>query len=303
MKRMTILFAFSVALLWGAPAWALKVVTTVSDLAAIAKAVGGDEVDVTALARPNEDPHYVDPRPNLILRLNKADALVTIGLELEDAWLEPLTRQSRNSAITVGGRGRLVASDHVALLDVKTGKVDRAEGDVHPGGNPHFYFDPRRAIKIAVALRDHFSELAPDKSAYFEARTREFVTEAQKLVIAQQNKFARLSADKRKVVTYHKSLSYLLDWLSLEAVETVEPKPGIPPNPSHVAKVLKSMKSGGVGVVVQEEYYPRKTSKTLAKLAKGEVTVIEAGTRFDDGETYLEHVRKVTEEIHDALSK
>lgn len=303
MKQTWTMVVIALGIFWSSPAWALNVVTTIPDLAAIAAEVGGDEVEVTALAAPNEDPHYVDPRPNLILKLNRADVLITVGLELEDAWLTPLTKQSRNPDIALGGRGRLVASEHVSLIDVKSGKVDRAEGDVHPGGNPHFYCDPRRAIAIAIAMRDRFTELEPDKKSHFEARTRAFVTEAQKLVIAQKNKFERLDEKKRKVVTYHKSLGYLLDWLSLDTVETVEPKPGIPPNPAHVARVLKAMKSGGVGVVVQEEYYPTKTSETLAKLAKGDVVVIEAGTRFDEGESYIEHIRKVTEAIYDALSQ
>lgn len=302
MKRLATLITLIATCLWAPNIAALEVVTTLPDLAAIAEAVGGDAVDATALARPTEDPHYVDPRPNLIIALNKADVLVSVGLELEDGWLEPLTKQARNPAVLVGGTGRLVAAEHVELIDVR-GQVDRSEGDVHPGGNPHFYFDPRRAIRIAIAMRDLFSKLEPAQKDLFQKRTRAFVTEAQKLVIAQQNKFSQIPDERRRVVTYHKSLGYLLDWLDLEAVATIEPKPGIPPNPAHVAKVLKMMKAERIDVVVQEEYYPQKTAQTLAKLAKGEVVVVHAGTRFDDGESYLEHIRKMTEELHEALSK
>jgi zinc/manganese transport system substrate-binding protein len=237
------------------------------------------------------------------LKLNKADVLVTVGLELEDAWLVPLVKQARNARIASGGKGLVVSSNHVDLLGVPKGKVDRAEGDVHPGGNPHFYFDPRRAIRVAVALRDRFKELDAKNGAAYDANTIAFVTEAQKLVIAQRNRFKKLPAGKRRVVTYHKSLAYLLDWLELNSIETVEPKPGIPPNPSHVARVLKTMKGAGVGVVIQEEFYPRKTSDTLAKLAKGKVAVIEAGTRFDDGQSYIAHIHKVTEAVYEALSQ
>ncbi len=303
MKR-TIQWILALALtLVSSSALALDVVATVPDLASIAAEVGGEKVEVTALASPNEDPHYVDPRPNLILKLNKADVLVSVGLELEDAWLTPLVTQSRNAKLAPGGEGRLVAAEHVELLEVPTTKVDRAEGDVHPGGNPHFYFDPRRAIRIAIALRDQFKRLDPENAETYDANTRKFVRQAQKLVIAQRNRFKDLPAERRRVVTYHKSLAYLLDWLALEAVETVEPKPGIPPNPAHVAKVLKSMKANKMKVIIQEEFYPKKTSDTLAKLTKGEVVVVEAGTRLEKGESYVEHIHKVTEGIYAALTR
>ena len=280
----------------------LKVVATTPDLAAIAKEVGGDLVDVTALAKPNEDPHYVDPKPNLILKLNKADVLMSVGLGLESGWLPPLQVQARNKKVTTGGSGFFDASTHVRKLEVPS-EIDRSRGDIHPGGNPHYLFDPRAAMNIGRALASHFGKLDTDNAATYAANAERFVTELQGVTRKHAERFAELGADERRVVVYHQSLPYLLDWLSLERAVTIEPKPGIPPNPSHVASVLKTMKSKGIKVIVQEEFYPTKTSKTLAKVTGGHVVVLHGGTRFQRGERYIEHVDHVASQIYDALTE
>lgn len=294
------------ALCWLTPLTAsarLHVVATLPDLAAIASEVGGERVDVEALAPPTVDPHFVDPRPNLIVALNRADALIENGLELEHAWLEPLVLQARNARIAAGAPGRFVAAEHAKLIGGKSAKADRAEGDVHPGGNPHFYSDPTSAISIANGLRDHLTRLDPEGAATYRANAKRFTAELWALVKAEAVRFARLPREKRRVVSYHRSLGYTFRWLNLEEVATVEPRPGIPPNPRHVARVLGVMRERGARVIVQEEYYPTKTSETLARMAEGAVVTLPGGTRFDDGQTYVERTREVARRLYEALAR
>ena len=256
-----------------------------------------------SLASHAVDPHYVDPRPSLVLSLNKADLLIVNGLELESSWLDPLVKQARNAKINPGGPGHFIAAKHAVLIDVPTQKIDRAMGDVHPGGNPHFYQDPTSAIAIANALRDRLAALDPTGAATYAKNAETFTQELWRVAKAEALRFARLPESDRRVVSYHKSLGYILRWLNLEAVETVEPRPGVPPNPRHVARVLAAMKKGGISVIVQEDYYPAKTSETLAKLAGGVVVKLPGATNFDGGERYVERVKKAAGRLYDAISK
>ncbi len=280
----------------------LRVVTTLPDLAAIAQEVGGDAVEVTAMARPSQDPHYVDARPNYIVLLNRADLLLINGLELEVGWLPPLQTQARNPKILTGSNGFFDASRYVKLLQV-TAAVDRAQGDIHVGGNPHFTRDPRAAIAIARALQTRLTTLDPTNANQYQKNTEKFTSQLTTLVQTQIQRFAKLSPAQRSIVVYHQSMPYLLDWLGLQNAITIEPKPGIPPNPGHVAKVLTTMRVKGVNNILQEEYYPRKTSQTLAKMTKGEIVVIEGGVHLEDGQRYSDYVQKISDKLYNALSQ
>lgn len=295
---------FTIALLLPGLAHAeVRVVATLADYGAMVREIGGDRVKVDVLAPHSIDPHYVDPRPNLILKLNKADLLIENGLELESAWLDPLVKQARNPKINHGSDGHFIAAEFATLIDVPAGKIERSEGDVHPGGNPHFYCDPTSAISISHALRDKLTKLDPAGAETYRANTKRFTQELWRFAQAQAIRFAKLPAERRRVVTYHKSLGYLLRWLQIEEVATIEPKPGIPPNPRHVASVLQTMKSKHARVIVQEEYYPRKTSETLAQLGVGEVVVLPAASDFGGGEGYIQHLSEMTEALYAALSE
>lgn len=278
----------------------LKVVATLPDLAAIAREIGGPHVAVTALAPPSQDPHYVDPRPNLILPLNRADLLIVNGLELEVGWLPPLQVAARNGRIQTGGDGYFDASSVVRRLGVPRGKVDRAMGDIHPGGNPHFLLDPRAARQIVAALATRMGKLDPEKADRYRANAADFDRRLAAFAEAQRARFAALPAARRRVVAYHASLIYLFDWLDLDEAETVEPRPGIAPTPAHVARVLSLMKKDGIRVVVQEAYYPKKTSETLARLAGGQVVVLPGGT--PDGTAYLAHLEGIADALYAALA-
>lgn len=286
---------------WAKPS--LKVVTSTSDLAAIVAAVGGERVEVTSLAKPTEDPHYVDPRPSHALKLNKADLLVVNGLQLEIGWLPGLIVQARNEAIQQGSQGYLDASTVVELLQVPTQAIDRSQGDVHPGGNPHYTPDPRRGKVIARALSKRLAALDPKGKSYYEGRLGELEEALDEVSERYQKKFAALPAEKRRVVTYHASTIYISDWLGLKELIQVEPKPGISPNPKHIARVLTTMREQGARVIFQESFYPSKASAQLAELAKGEVVLIAGGTDITSGESYVQRVEKMAQAIYAAVSR
>lgn len=287
------------ALLGAAPAEAkVRVVATLPTLAAIVSEVGGDRVDVEALASPGEDPHHVDPRPNLIVKLNRADLLVVNGLDLEAGWLPPVQASARNGAIQTGGRGWMDASASVRRLEVPT-RVDRAAGDIHAGGNPHFLFDARAAAAVANAVAAKLAEMDPAHAGEFAGRAAAVTSGLEAVAAEARARVGRLPADRRKVVSYHRSFPYLYEWLGLEEVATVEPRPGIPPDPGHVSSVLGRMKATSTRVIVQEDFYPRKTGETLARLASGEVVVVPAAPR----ESVAAYYRRLAGEVIDALSR
>ena len=300
-----LLFALGLTLTATAPAAArVQVVATLPDLAALAGEVGGDLVTVTAMVRPTEDPHYVDPKPSLLLPLSRADVLVINGLELEVGWLPPLLVNARNGRIQPGGAGYLDASTVVATkLQIPAGRIDRAQGDIHPGGNPHFTHDPRRAAEVALGLAARFAQVDPEHAKTYLERGQRVATGLRQLAAAQTARFAALPAAKRRVVVYHDSWVYLVDWLGLDQVATVEEKPGVKPSPGHVARVLSAMKQQQARLILQEEYYPRHTSETLSKLAAGELTVLRGGAHIERGETYTQHTLETADLLYEALSK
>ncbi len=281
----------------------VKVAATLPSLAAIAAEVGGDHVEVESLSSAQQDPHYVDPRPSIVIKLARADLLVVNGLELERSWLAPVLLQSRNGRIAVGSAGYFDASLVVKRLGVPQGAVDRSMGDVHPGGNPHFLFDPRQGARVADALGKKLAEIDAEHAADYAKNAAALAASLRAYADEERQRFAALPASRRKVVSYHESLAYLYDWLALERVATLEPRPGIPPDPGHVAKVLKRMKAEGAAVIVQEEFYPASTSSTLSRLAGGRVVKLFGGARFDDDQTYLAHLKQNAEALHDALSR
>ena len=215
---------------------ALNVVTTVPDLAALAKAVGGDKATVTSLSKPTQDPHFVDAKPSEALLINRADLLIAVGLELELAWLPTLQLGARNARIQTGNPGFLDASQFVKVLDVPTGQVDRSQGDVHPRGNPHYLLDPRAALAVARGIAARMEQLDPKNAATYRGNLEKFSAELEKARAGWEKRLAGLKG--APVVSYHKTTLYLADWLGFSPFAFLEPKAGIPPSPPHVAKVL-----------------------------------------------------------------
>jgi zinc/manganese transport system substrate-binding protein len=294
------LFTLLLAMLLPVSAHAeLRVVTSTPDLAAIASAVGGARVKVKALALPTQDPHWVDARPNLALELSKADLLLAVGAELEIGWLPTLQVGSRNGKVQKGAPGYLECSDLVDLLERPAGKVDRSMGDIHPTGNPHYMLDPRLVEKVAVGVARRMSELDPEgKSAYLEQATR-FVKELRAARAKWEERLKE--ARGREIVTYHRSLIYLANWLGLSLVDEVESRPGVPPNPSHVAELIAKAKQRKLRAIVQESYYPTNTSELIAQKVGAKVVRLPGGTNFQSGQTYIAFMNQVVSALERAL--
>jgi zinc/manganese transport system substrate-binding protein len=250
----------------------LNVMTTTEDLASIAREVGGERIAVEAIARGYQDPHFVEAKPSFILKLQKADLLIVIGLELEIGWLPPLVQQSRNGKIQPGAEGYLDASQGVQKLEIPTGQITRAMGDVHPLGNPHYWMDPENGKRIAKEMVDAFDRLRPGDRAYFDQRLADFNT---RLDAAEKRWLAAMAPYKgTKVVTYHRSFPNFAERFGLEIIGYVEPRPGIPPTPQHTLDLINEMKRQMVKVVLVEPYFDLKTPTAIGRETGARVLVM-----------------------------
>jgi ABC-type Zn uptake system ZnuABC Zn-binding protein ZnuA len=250
----------------------LQIMTATTDLASLAQEVGGDRVSVESIARGYQDPHFVEAKPSFLLKLRKADLLIVVGLELEIGWLPPLITQSSNPKIQVGAPGYLDASRFAKILEIPTGQVTRAEGDVHPLGNPHYWLDPENGLRIAKGIAGKLSEMRPNDAAYFTQRYAEF---EQRLKQADQQWLAQMKPYAgRKIVTYHRSWPNFAEHFSLNVIGYVEPRPGIPPSPQHTVELIGQMKREGVKVIVVEPYFDLKTPNSIARETGGQVVVL-----------------------------
>ena len=257
------------------PGWAqgkLNVVTTTEDSGSIAREIGGDKVSVTTLAKGYQDPHFVDPKPSFILAVSRADVLIVVGREMEIGWLPPLLSSSRNSKIQQGAKGYLDPSLNVRILEIPTGQITRAMGDVHPSGNPHYWLEPGNGRRIAQAVRDKLSENAPANAAYFAQRYADFDA---RLAVAEKRWDVTMAPYKgTKIVTYHRSWPNFMERFGLEVMGYVEPKPGIPPSPAHTIELIAAMKDQGAKLIVVEPYFDLKTPQAIASQVGGKVLVL-----------------------------
>lgn len=250
----------------------LQIMTATTDLAALAQEIGGDKVDAESIARGYQDPHFVEAKPSFLLKLRRADLLIVVGLELEIGWLPPLITQSTNPKIQVGAPGYFDASRYAKILEIPTGQVTRAEGDVHPLGNPHYWLDPENGLRIARAIQDKLDEMRPNDSAYFAQRYASF---EQRLKQADQQWQAQMKPYAgRKIVTYHRSWPNFAEHFGLNVVGYVEPRPGIPPSPQHTVELIGLMKRESVKVIVVEPYFDLKTPNSVARETAGQVLVL-----------------------------
>lgn len=265
----------------------LDVIATTEDLAAITREIGGDKVEVEALARGFQDPHYVEAKPSFILKLYAADLLIVVGRELEAAWLPPLITQSRNARIQPGGPGYLDASLTARILDVPAGPITRAMGDVHPLGNPHYWLDPANGRRIAAAIRDRLAQLSAGDTDYFAARYADFdrrLAEAEARWRAAMAPYAGL-----EVVTYHRSWPNFAEAFGLDVVGYVEPKPGIPPSPAHTLALMQEMTRLGVKLILVEPYFDLKTPDAIARETGAKVVVMLPSVGGEpDVKTYIQ---------------
>lgn len=255
----------------------LQVVATLPDLGSVATRIGGDRVEVTVLAKPTEDSHFVDPKPSLILKLNRADALIEGGADLEAGWLPTLLDSARNPRIQPGTTGRISVASAIQLLEVPT-SLSRAEGDIHAKGNPHFMMDPERAIAVAGCIAEAFATLDPPGAVSYRERLGQFQGEVRAGLIRWQAALAPFAV--RHVAAYHNSWVYLGDRFGLKIDLFLEPKPGISPSPSHLVKVIENMKALGVRAILVEPFHDRKTAEFVAQRTGATVVI---ASQFPNG--------------------
>ncbi|MBM3875999.1 MAG: zinc ABC transporter substrate-binding protein [Verrucomicrobia bacterium] len=265
----------------------LTIVATTPDFAALAREIGGNRVEVTALAKPTEDPHFVDAKPSFIVKLNRADALIESGAELEAGWLSPLLEGARNAKLAAGKPGRIQCNAGVTMLEVPAA-LDRSKGDIHAAGNPHFMTDPLNGRIVAAHLADAFAQLDPASADYFKSALKQFDDKLQAKLPEWQKLLAPFKG--RRVATYHNSWPYFAKRFELSMDLFLEPRPGIPPSPAHLADVVAKMHADRVKVVLTEPHLNRRTAESVAKLTSA--TVVDAaqfpGALKNTGTNYLD---------------
>lgn len=249
----------------------LNVVTSTTDLAALTEEVGGDKVNVESIAKGYQDPHFVEAKPSFLLKLRQADLLIAVGLQLEIGWLPPLITQSGNPRIQVAATGYLDASQFAEILEIPQGTVTRAEGDVHPLGNPHYWLDPDNGRRIARGIANKLADMDTADGAFFQQRFQDF---EKRLLAAEQKWDAEMKPYRgRKVVTYHRSLPNFAKHFGLDVIGYVEPRPGIPPTPSHTLELIQLMKRENCKIILVEPYFDLKTPQSIARETGAQVVV------------------------------
>lgn len=280
MNRRHFSATLAAALLAAAPAFGatasaqLKVVTSTTDLFDIARSVGGNHVNAIHISEGYQDPHFVEAKPSFILRLRDADVFAYVGLDLEIGWMPLLVNGARNPKIASGGSGDLNISRAIKVLDVPSGNIDRSQGDVHPMGNPHYWLDPENARRIARAFRDRFVQLDPKNQADYDANSKSFIAKLD----AQEKTWAPMLASLKgkPVVAYHTSWKYLAEYTGVNVIGFMEPKPGVPPSPAHLAGLIQTMKRTGAKVIIMEPFYKREDADFVARNTGAKVVILPA---------------------------
>ena len=275
MKRLTfgiVLLSTLAAALPPPAAAELRVVTTLQDFASIAEALGGERVETFSLAKGYQDPHFVDPKPSFVLQLSRADLLVVAGLDLEAGYLPPLLEQSRNRSVQPGGAGYLDASVGSEILGRPRGPVTRALGDVHPYGNPHYWTDPENGRRVARAIAARLTALDADGRATYQRNLAAFEERLTRKQAEWRQRMAPLQG--LAVVTYHDSWPNFARRFGLRVVDQVEPKPGIPPTPSHTLELINRMRDEKIRLILVEPYIDRKTPEYIASKTGAKVVTL-----------------------------
>lgn len=277
----------------------LKVVGTLPVFASLAQEIGGDRVQVTSLARGNQDPHFLDAKPSFVVALNKADMLVYGGLDLEVGWLPTLLTQASNDKILPGNLGNVNAAQGLTILEIPKTKMDRSFGDVHPLGNPHAWLDPHNAKLIAANIYQHLVQLDPEGKSYYENRLKAFLGKLNQKMIQWESILTQLRG--KKVLTYHRSFTYLAHWTGMEIVDTVESKPGIAPSSKHVDDLIKLIPAEQVKAILVESFYPQKVPKFLSEKTNIPMLIIPSDTGELGIQNYIQLIDYILAELQKAL--
>lgn len=284
---------------WDTALAKVKVVATLGDLAATARAVAGEHAEVVMLARPQQDPHFVDAKPSFVREVAQADLLVVNGMSLEVGWLPALLENASNARVQMGQIGYFDASTVIERKQVPGVRVTRAMGDVHPEGNPHYTYEPKQMARVGLALGKRLARIDPANASSYKKQARGFAREALLTFKRWRKKFASLPATRRDVVTHHAAWIYVLEWLDLRQVATVEPKPGVQPSPQRVAEVVEKMRQEDVPLILLMEYYPSRFAETLAEKTGAQVLTSQGQAREE--QTYFERINALAKAIYKAL--
>ena len=278
----------------------LKVVTSSTDLYDIAQQVGGRLIRAAHIAEGYQDPHFVEAKPSFILQLRNADVWAFVGLDLEIGWAPLLVDGARNSRIRPGGTGYLDVSRAIRVLDVPRGNVDRSQGDVHAQGNPHYWLDPQNGRRIGRLFAAKFAELDPANAAAYQANARRFEA---RLNAAEQGWQAKLAKIRGKpVVAWHTSWRYFAQYTGMNIVGFMEPKPGVPPSPAHLAWLMQTVRNTGAKVIIMEPFYDRKTADFVARRTGARVLLIPPSVGGARGiDDYIELMQHNISQLADAL--
>ncbi|HUV04737.1 MAG TPA: metal ABC transporter substrate-binding protein [Armatimonadota bacterium] len=302
MKTRLMLLTATVALLGALSSAAyakINVVTTTPDLADIARSIGGSKVSAISLARGDQDMHFVEPRPSMVNYLRKADLFVRVGMDL-DIWAQGLVDAARNKKIVYGAQGYVDASTGIRKLEIPTVKLDPSMGHIHIYGNPHYWLDPANGKVIARSILAGLIRVSPGDEAYFRGNYESFANKLDKAISAWKKRLAPF--DGAKVVTYHKSWAYFNNRFGLVEFGNVEPKPGIPPSPSHVNSLIKRMKGARVKVILMEPFYPRKFPQMIARETGAKLLIVPTSVGAMKGaDSYFELFDHLANQVADAL--
>ena len=276
MKRRSAIIIFLLLYTFAfANAKTIKVVTTTTDLRSITEIIGGNKVSVTAIATGYQNPHFVDPKPSYIINLSNADMFVTVGLDLEIGWSPQLLASSRNSKIQKGSEGYVDASIGIGLLQVPT-SANRGEGDIHIYGNPHYWLDPLNGKVIARNIANGLERVDPSNKSFYENNLQAFFNN----IDVKMRQWEAVMAPFRgtKVIAYHNEWVYFETRFGLKIVDFMEPKPGIPPTPSQLVKVIGEVKANNIKVIITSPYFTTSSADVVAKQTGVKVLTLATST-------------------------
>ncbi len=285
MAKKSLIFILMLSICSFASAGTIKVVTTTTDMKSIAELIGGNKVSVLSIATGYQNPHFVDPKPSYIISLTKADLFVTVGLDLETGWSPQLLSSSRNTKIQKGTAGYVDASEGVNLLQIPNA-VNKAEGDIHIYGNPHYWLDPINGKAIARNIANGLERVDPANKSYYEANLQSFNSRIDAKLKEWQSKM--LPFKGAKIIAYHNEWVYFETRFGLQIMDFMEPKPGIPPTPSQLVKVIKEVKANTIKVIISSPYFTTSSSDVVAKqTGVKELTLATSVNAFDSIKDYF----------------
>ena len=264
----------------------IRVVTTTQDTKSIAELIGGDKVDVFSIATGYQNPHFVDPKPSYIIKLSNADLYVTLGLDLESGWSPSLLQSSRNVKIQKGSDGYVDASIGVSLMQIPS-TINRAEGDIHIYGNPHYWLDPLNGKIIAQNIYNGLIKISPENKGFFAANLKAFDEQIDLRIKSWLSEMAPFNGSK--IIAYHNEWCYFENRFGLKIVDFMEPKPGIPPTPSQLVKIIKEVQADNIKVIITSPYYTSSSSDVVSRQTGAKTLVMATSVgAFESIKTYYD---------------